>query len=440
MRNTFIRYALTAVIVSPLWLSADTIPLEKSIVLVRTGAVEKSILERGRPRGPREIPTPKFVVKTRDNSFLLTIGGKINVIAGADLGNNLYNTDGGGLSFATQAIPVPAREGHKADYFINPLKSQIDFQVVGFGNTDNQLTAYLRICAHDKDAHLKLSRAYIQWRGFLAGQQSTVMQDGMDGANMLEPHGPSGAIDNAPFQLSYHSPLISGFSFAAALEVPSWNSSDGVYRGKDYPTFDGKQVADYADAEQMVPDIPLYVQYESGNNKIRLTGLLRDFTYRDLVTNRRRHTTGWAVALMGKLQPASRLAIYYQMIYGAGIGSYMADISGLPISYIPESTCPGRMKATPMMGYNLGVTVDLGKGWQFNAVGSQSRLWGASVYCMAGDDTQNYKYTLYAAANVIRQITPYLRWGVEYVWGRRQTWSIGGANDSRLQTQILFTF
>ena len=79
------------------------------------------------------------------------------------------------------------------------------------------------------------------------------------------------------------------------------------------------------------------------------------------------------------------------------------------------------------------------KRWQINLVGSESRIWNVSEYCTVKDAPANYKYALYGAANVFYNITSYLQWGLEYVWGRRVTWDIGGANDSRIQTQIMFT-
>ena len=37
-------------------------------------------------------------------------------------------------------------------------------------------------------------------------------------------------------------------------------------------------------------------------------------------------------------------------------------------------------------------------------------------------------------------ITPYLQWGVEYLWGKHVSWEKTKGVDNRLQTQLQFTF
>jgi hypothetical protein len=149
---------------------------------------------------------------------------------------------------------------------------------------------------------------------------------------------------------------------------------------------------------------------------------------------------GWGVMLSGNVSPVDKLIFYYQVAYGQGIGAYLQDIAGKPISFVPDDARPGRMKASPMMGANVGVTFNATSKLQFNAMFSESRIWKVGDYCNALDESQNYKYALYGAVNCFYNINPWLQWGIEYLWGHRQTWNIGGANDSRIQTQLAFTF
>ena len=228
---------------------------------------------------------------------------------------------------------------------------------------------------------------------------------------------------------------------SAALDMPTFYSSNGYYRGKDFPEFDGKQVADYGDAEQMIPDIPAWVEYSFSQwNRIRLSGILRNFAYRDLVAGKTRHMAGWGVMLSGNFQPVKPLIFYYQFAYGKGIGNYLQDIAGKPLSFVPDNARPGRMSASPMAGLNFGVSYNPTSKLQFNAMFSQSRIWDVRDYCNALDESQNYRYALYGAVNCFYNITPWLQWGIEYLWGHRETWNIGGAHDSRIQTQIAFNF
>lgn len=412
----------------------------KSIVVAKTSVEDSIILSKDRSQAPHEIPVPKFVIKTKDKSFMMTVGGQINPIMGVDLGNNLYNVDGAGISFVTQKIPVPAQVGHKSDYYINPLNAAIDFQVVGLAGTPDQITGYIKFGTDGITSTLHLTRAYVSWRNFTAGKKLTLMQD--DYACQpptIDPEGPSGCISTVVNEVNYTSKNYDGFQFAVGLDLPTWYASNGIYRGKDYPAFDGKAVTNYADAEQVIPDIPMWIQYGTSNyNRVRLSGIIRNFAYRNLITNKTDHKVGWGAMLSGNLNPVKPVIFYYQLAYGKGIGAYLQDIAGMPLSFIPSDSEPGKMEASPMMGVNVGFTFNINSKWQINIMGSESRIWDVRNYAIQ-NDAYNYRYALYAAGNVFYNITPYLQWGIEYLWGHRETWNMGGASDSRIQTQLMFT-
>lgn len=162
----------------------------------------------------------------------------------------------------------------------------------------------------------------------------------------------------------------------------------------------------------------------------------RHYSYRDLVAGKRRGVMGWGVMLSGNLQPVDKIILYFQAAYGKGIGAYLQDIAGKPLSFIPDDAHPGKMKASPMLDANIGISYNPTSRLQFNAMFSESRIWEVGDYCNAIPETENYKYALYGAVNCFYNITSYLQWGIEYLYGRRVTWNAGGANDSRIQTQL----
>lgn len=420
--------------------SQDTIVSGRKLEILRTTPEVAEILKRNRPVENKSIPVPKFVVKSQNNNFIMTVGGMINPILGYDIGNNLYKQSGAGISFVTSAIPVPAQGGHKGDFYINPINGALDLQVVGLANTPNEITGYVKVGTNGINNNIVLQRAYVSYRNFTAGMKLTLLQD--DYACQpptIDPEGPSGCVSNVAYEISYKSKSYNGFRFAVGLDMPTFYSSNGYYRGHDYPQYDDKQLI--SSAEQLVPDVPAWVEYTfSPWNRIRVSGVLRNFAYRDMLANKTRHTVGWGTMLSGNLSPMSKLIFYYQFAYGKGIGNYLQDIAGKPISFTPTDNKPGKMTANPMMGVNFGVTYNATSKLQFNAVASESRIWKVGDYCNALDESENYKYALYVAANCFYNITPYLQWGIEYLWGHRQTWNIGGAHDNRIQTQVAFTF
>lgn len=418
-----------------------------SLEIVSTANELGEMLDAVRPVEPNSIPRPKFAIRTKDNKFVLSIGGKINPIIGYDLGNDLYNAPGGGIDFVTGSIPVPPQSGHKSSFFINPLNAYLDFTIVGLGGTENQVTGYVKLATNDAAKAIVLKRAYVTWRNITAGMAETLFQDGLAvQPPTIDPQGPCGDIGATAYQIAYKSPSYGGgFGWGIGIEMPTFYSSNGVYRGKDYRhEYGGISVT--GDASSKAPDVPAYIEYApSSQNRIRLSGILRNFFYRDLISDKTRHVAAWGASLSGNFSFYKPLTFNFQAAYGSGIANYLQDISGRALSFTPEGSDPGKMTANPMMGLVFGASYNATSKLQFNAVGSYSRIWNVGEYATI-DDTDgiagadNYRASVYAAANCFYSITDYLKVGLEYLYGRRYTWNMGGANDNRIQAQFQFTF
>lgn len=420
----------------------------KKLELVRTTPEIAKVLDKSRPHDNNAIPTPKFVLKSGNNNFMMTIGGQFNLITGGDIGNNLYKQSDAGISFITSAIPVPSQRGYRGDYYINPINGYMDAQIVAFANTDNELSAYVKVGTNGVTTSLALQRAYLTYRGFTGGLKLTLFQD--DYACQpptIDPEGPSGEVSAAVYELSYKSPSYNGFRYAIGLDMPTYYSANGYYRGHDYPELDNHMVNTAID--NYIPDIPVWAEYSFSQwNRIRVSGVIRNFRYKDILADKYRVNTGWGVMLSGNVQPADKWILYYQAAYGQGIGNYIQDIAGHPYSFIPDDATPGRMKSSPMLGANIGVTFNPTSKLQFNAMLSEARVWGVGAYANPSDDadanvtseSQDYKYAVYGAVNCFYNINSFLQVGLEYLYGHRQTWNIGGANDNRIQAQLSFTF
>lgn len=437
-------------------LAAETVDSVSSGVSMRLSKVHENkslskIIGKDRPQAASEIPVPHFAIHTPDNKFILTIGGQINPIIGVDMGNDLYRQNGAGSYFVTNSIPVPSLAGKRSDFFINPYNSAIDLQVVGMGGTSDQITGYLKFGTDGNSANVTIHQAYVSWKGLTAGKKLTLMQDqNACQPPTIDPEGPSGNVSNFAYELSYVSPSFHGFRCAIGLDLPSYSTSSGRYLGNDFRKWESKEVegqtvCDPTYYNQDIPDIPLWVEWSaSENNRVRLTGIIRNFTYRDLISESKKRTLGWGVMLSGNLNPVNPLVLYLQAVYGKGIGAYIQDIAGLPLSFIPDDSHPGKMTATPMAALNFGATYNFSSRWQANAVVSHTRIWDvgeyASIAATEPGNFNNYRYAVYAAANVFFNISSYFQVGLEYLYGSRATWGSGSASDNRLQTQFMLTF
>lgn len=424
----------------------------KSLEVVATAKEKKvsDILKKDRPKDNKSVPVPHFAIHTKDNNFVMSIGGQINTIVGADLGNDLYAMPNAGIGFVTSQIPVPAQEGKHSDFYINPLNANFDLQVVGFGGQKDQITGYMQFGTNGMNNTMQLKKAYMTWRGLTAGLKATLIQD--DAAcspPTIDPEGPNGMVSTAAYEVSYKSPSYGGFSYAVGIDMPTYSTANGVYRGKDFKVWKGEEivgqpVADPTAYNQDVPDIPMWIEYAATPlNRIRLSGIIRNFNYRDLLAGKHENTVGWGTMLSGNLNPVKPLILYGTMAYGEGIGNYIQDIAGIPVSFIPNDAKPGKMTASPMMGWMGGITYNFNSQWQANAMISGTRIWDVEPYAIAAASTpnaiNNYKSAFYTAANLFYNVSSYFQLGVEYLYGSRQTWNVGKAHDNRIQMQMMFT-
>ena len=417
----------------------------------RGDSVRHAMFERSRPQGNKEIPVPHFAIHTEDHKFALTIGGQVNPIMGVDLGNDLYDKPGAGINFTVNRIPAPAVKGHRYDFFLNALNADIDFQVVGLGGSDDQITGYIKFGTNGSDNGLQMKDAYVAWRGFTAGMKTSLFKDELAAQPpTIDPQGPGGKIDAGAYELSYISPCYKGFKAALGIAIPTYYHSSGRYYGPDYSNWmnddlDGDMVADPSAYSQNIPDIPMWVEWAASKyNRIRVSGIIRNFVYKDEIQEKKRHAVGWGVMLSGNWNPVNPLIFYFQGVYGKGIGNYISGLSGLPLSFTPDNDNPGTMCANPMMGLNVGATYNFNKRWQANTMIGLARIWNVGPYAVenaTGDNYYNdYRHGFYFAVNGFYNITSYLQVGLEYLYGRRGTWDSGTGTDNRLLTQFMLTF
>lgn len=420
-------------------------PNRVSFVKTSSDSTVYNILEKGRPEKPGDSPVPAFAIHTANNKFVMTIGGNVNTIIGGDIGNDLYYSSGAGISFLPSRIPIPASSTKKADFYINPLTANIDFQIVGFGGTENELSAFLKFGTNGEDKGVILKRAFLKYRGFTAGLVSSLFQDALACPPTIDPQGPCGEVSVASYELSYTSPRFNGFRAAIGVDMPAYQASDGRYFSHDFKEWHGKDISEQIVCDpkaynQMVPDIPIWIEWAHDNvNRIRLSGLIRTFNYQDMLANKRRVCMGYGLMLSGNYSPWKPLVFYAQAVYGRGINNYIQDLQGIPLSYVPNDKKPGHMESTQAMGLTFGLSYNFLPKWTFNTSWSQARLFDVGTYAISeGKENpfSDFHYTNYVSASISYNIFSFFSVGMEYLYGQRVTYGSGQGHDNRIQMQV----
>ncbi|MEG1585563.1 MAG: hypothetical protein RR346_01670 [Bacteroidales bacterium] len=390
---------------------------------------ERSILLSNRPH-LSNIPdvAPSFIIKDTRSKFMITFGGFIKPIFGWDMGNVIDD-----ISFIPSKMPVPALPGHKTDYFANPMHSGLDFHIIGLPGSEHQIGGYVNMMYNAPKAGVQVHHVYITYRGFLLGKTSSLFVDEEAIPHTIDPQGPNGALSGHSNRFSFETNLGKHFRAGISAELPAFDQYGGAYEGPDYPDLDGIQY--YEDASQPIPDIPAFIEYQGkGSNRVRISGIIRNFFYRDQLRRQTRSVTGWGVQLSGNLSPAKPLIFYYEAAYGEGIGHYIQDLCDLPLSYLPQDNRPGKMRATPMMGWLAGFNYHFPCKLVLGYTYSEARIWDSSLYF------PEYKYGQYMAANLVYPIRSYFTCGIEWLWGRKKEYSGTSAHINRIQTAVKFSF
>lgn len=396
--------------------------------IIKTTRYENALFAPTRPTKPQYAVSPLFTVTDKHSKFMMQIGGFVKPIIGWDIGNVLDD-----ISFIPAQIPVSAASGNKAGFFLNPMHSSLSFHILGLPGSKHEVGAYVQMMYNAPKSTVQVHHVYVTYAGLLLGRTTTLFADGESMPETIDPQGPNGAVSTHSYQFSYQHHFRNGIGLGISLELPTFDRYGGKYADKDYPDLDGK--LGYGNASQPIPDIPLYVEYKGkGKNRIRLSGILRNFFYYNEMAMATNSRMGWGVQLSGNLQPVKPLVLYYQGTYGKGIGYYIQDLSCLAVSFIPSHDRLGKMQSTPMMGWLGGFSYRFPSKITLGGMYSQARVWKTSVY------NPDYKLGQYVAANLFYPIRDYFTFGFEYLWGDHEEYADKSAHLNRVQAMLKFNF
>ena len=269
---------------------------------------------------------------------------------------------------------------------------------------------------------LKLKQAYVSVGHVTLGKARSTFADGPAMAPTVDDQGPAGQVSAKNMLVQYVTSQYKGFSAAVSAELPSASYTN---------TTSTRSIA------QRFPDIPLYLQYawNKGDSHVRLSGILRELSYRDLVAGKNHFVTGWGVQLSAVADIVGGLSFFGHYTYGKGIGYYINDLSGEDYDLVPRQGSPGELKAPGAAGWTAGLQYTFSDNFFVSA--SYSR---AQLYDTAGMDATTYRYGQYIAANAFYNVWGDLRVGVEYLHGTRKDISGLSGKSNRVEAALQYSF
>ena len=363
---------------------------------------------------------PRFLFMDRKGKVALGIGGYVKGTMSVDMGGISDNLD-----FVTADIPVPKQADMQNQFQMDASTSRLFLKLVGRNTAVGNFSVYVESDFRGKDGHqydLRLRQAYIRLGNLLFGRTRSTFADGAAGPPTIDFEGPSGSVSKKNTMIQYKQQIDKNWSWAASIESPS--ESYTVVKNES------KSI------KQRIPDIPAYLQYEwnDGQSHIRLSGLFRALSYRNLVKAENEYAIGWADQLSGMIAFSHRITFYYQAAYGKGYADYLNDLGGSGYDLIPDGD-GGKLKAPYALGIVGGLQYNFCKNYFVSASYSQCRL-----YDQASLSNSAYKYGQYVVANAFYTPFSNCQVGIEFLYGNRHNHDGESGNAHRLNAMIQYYF
>ncbi|MBR4882948.1 MAG: porin, partial [Bacteroidales bacterium] len=390
---------------------------------------------------------PRFAIIGKERKFYLGIGGYAKASISYDFANPITNP----LCFVTSSIPMEEIPGNGTLVQMNAGASNLFFNFIALPHTKNQIGAYINFDFSGNNANygFSLKSAYLTYKGFTLGFKPSLFTDGAACAPTVDQQGPNAMTFLFNTVLNYQYAFNNHWKVGIGLEMPVVNAT---YNNYSYQV------------NQRVPDIPFYGQfsYKEGTAWIRLSGLIRNMYYRNVSEGSTEDVFGYGIKLSGSTPLGRKVKLYYQTVYGKGLGSYIQDLQGLGLDMVPAGYGTSGTSGTSGFG-GLDNSLKLGTLESVEALGSYTGLmWQISpkfytsatfseVECFypkaaAGTVTKKmqpdstYKRSKYFVANLFYNITPSVQAGLEYLWGSRENTDGTTHHDTRLQTAVRVNF
>lgn len=305
---------------------------------------------------------PRFAIIGKERKFYLGIGGYAKASISYDFANPINNP----LCFVSSSIPMEEIPGNGSLLQMNAGASNLFFNFIALPHTKNQIGAYINFDFSGNNANygFSLKSAYLSYKGFTLGFKPSLFTDGAASAPTVDQQGPNSMTFVFNTVLNYQYAFNDHWKVGVGLEMPA---VDATYNNYSYQV------------NQRVPDIPFYGQfsYKEGKAWIRLSGLIRNMYYRNVSEGSTEDVFGYGVKLSGTTLLGRKVKLFYQTVYGKGLGSYIQDLQGLGLDMVPVGSGTSGFVTSGFVTSGLGGldnSLNLGTLESVEALGSYTGL------------------------------------------------------------------
>ena len=334
--------------------------------------------------------------------------------------NGVYDIEGGlqdQETFNVGKIDVWGTDDSNR-FWMDMHQSQIRFR--GQNETKyGTVTGYLEGDFWGGNKGFRLRHLWIEYKVIHFGQDWTFFGDKEIWPNVFDWDGPPSGVWRREPELRF---IFKGKS--------GWQYEFGIGNPGAEITFNTDIDDDLEPANQSAPDFIGAINKKTDFGHLRVTGIYRNLKYKSEGIDQ--SVAGYGATVSGFIGTGKdkRNPIQFQLVGGQGIATYLVSFSGMNYDAAPDGN--GDLKAIPTYGGWASYEHWFGDKWHANLVAGFSEFDTHVIdsYEIPGPGFQAENSELelshgYALVNVMYDWLPNLILGVEYNWGKKDTFHTG---------------
>lgn len=340
---------------------------------------------------------PYFLFMSKDAKLAMGVGGAVRM-------RGYFDWDGAipASGFAPYLIPMQPNPAKMRHFDTTPAGTCLFFRVIGQNKAIGNYQIYIEANFNGyqaRDFHLK--KAYAIVNDFTIGYANSTFSDPAAVPATVDAQGPNNKLANTAVLVRWMPRVKNNWVFAISAETPSTKiSTDDVNTEK---------------VDNWIPDGAAFVQYEWGRTShVRLSGIVRALSYRDLIAKKNHYKTGWGLQLSSVAHPIDQLTTYITANYGHGYAGLGGDLLIGNYDLIPNPGKAGSLYAPASFGWCLGVQYNIKPNLFLSTSFSQTRF--LPKHAVAPDE---YRHGIWGNVNVFWNMTARMQVGAEIDYGRR---------------------
>ena len=359
---------------------------------------------------------PYFMLMSRDANLALGVGGTISADAWFDWNGSIPD-----FGFKIYDIQVPNNYEHKRKLAATMANSGLFFTLLGRNGLLGRYKAFIAMkFSGYPDSKFEIDKAYFMFRNLTVGRSTSTFADPMALPPSTDDAGTNGNLNRTNILVRYMKTTKNKhWTYAGGLEFPNQelNCNDSLTR-EDTP---------------YIPDAAAFIQYQwdNGESHVRLCGLARMLTYRNLVDQTNEKVFGWGAQISTVWNISFPITVYAVLSYGKGDSSYLNDLSGKKYDLVAENDNPGHLYAPEAFAGICALKYNFKPN-----IYSDIALSGVRYFARGKQSPDEYKYGLYCSVNTIWEITTRLTLGIEYLHGQRGNYN--GEHGTANRVNMLF--